>query len=171
MARWLGSGRWSPMLPVLFAVIRGTNAQTVSEVRIGGLFQHRAAKVGRFAAFVMAVQEINNSSELLPHTTLKFAVKDSACDKGSALVGAHELTRSSFSGLGADAVIGATCSSASMATAEYLTHYQVPQVSPSSTSSALSDGAAYPYFARTPPTDGWQSFALAVCRCAAGTPE
>ena len=159
------------MLPVLFAVIRGTNAQTVSEVRIGSLFQHRAAKVGRFAAFVMAVQEINNSSELLPHTTLKFAVKDSACDKGSALVGAHELTRSAFSGLGADAVIGATCSGASMAAAGYLTQYQVPQVSPSSTSSALSDGAAYPYFARTPPTDYWQSFALAVRQCAARTPE
>ena len=159
------------MLPVLFAVIRGTNAQTVSEVRIGSLFQHRAAKVGRFAAFVMAVQEINNSSELLPHTTLKFAVKDSACDKGSGLIGAHELTRSSFSGLGADAVIGATCSDASMAAAGYLTQYQVPQVSPSSTSSALSDGAAYPYFARTPPTDYWQSFALAVRQCAARTPE
>ena len=66
-----------------------------------------------------------------------------------------------FAGLGADAIIGATCSDGSMAAADYLTIYHVPQLSPSSTSSALSDGIAYPYFARTPPSDAFQSFALA----------
>ena len=50
----------------------GATAQSVvSEVRLGGLFQHTAAKVGRFVAFVMAVHEINNSSALLPHTSLR----------------------------------------------------------------------------------------------------
>ncbi len=48
-----------------------------------------------------------------------------------------------------------------MSAAEYLTKYQIPQLSPSSTGSALSDGAAYPFFARTPPSDAWQNFALA----------
>ena len=48
-----------------------------------------------------------------------------------------------------------------MAAAHYLTHHQIPQLSPSSTSSALSDGVAYPFFARTPPSDARQSFALA----------
>ena len=47
-----------------------------------------------------------------------------------------------------------------MAAADYLTNYQVPQLSPSSTSSALSDSVAYPYFARTPPSDALQSIAL-----------
>ena len=68
--------------------------------------------------------------------------------------------QNSFSGLGADAVFGAACSGASMAAADYLTHYQIPQLSPSSTSSALSDRVTYPFFARTPPSDAWQSFAL-----------
>ena len=68
--------------------------------------------------------------------------------------------QTAFAGLGADAIIGATCSGASQATADYLKNYQVPQLSPSSTSSALSDGIAYPYFARTPPSDALQSIAL-----------
>ena len=76
-------------------------------------------------------------------------------------MGAHELTKTSFSGLGANAVIGAACSGASIAAADYLTYYHIPLLSPSSTSAELSDSAAYPYFARTPPSDDWQSLALA----------
>jgi ABC-type branched-subunit amino acid transport system substrate-binding protein len=45
--------------------------------------------------------------------------------------------------------------------ADYLTQLQIPQLSPSSTGYALSDGEAYPFFARTPPSDAWQNFALA----------
>jgi len=48
-----------------------------------------------------------------------------------------------------------------MAAADYLTYYEIPQLSPSSTSSALSDRVTYPFFARTPPSDALQSFALA----------
>ena len=82
-------------------------------VRLGGLFQHSTAKVGRFMAFVMAVQEINNSTDLLPQHVLRFAVQDSACDAGTALVGAHHLAQTAFSGLGTDAIIGAACSGGS----------------------------------------------------------
>lgn len=39
--------------------------------------------------------------------------------------------------------------------------FKIPQLSPASTSATLSDSTAYPYFARTPPTDAWQSKALA----------
>ena len=48
-----------------------------------------------------------------------------------------------------------------MAAADFLTLYQIPQLSPASTSSALSDSVTYPFFARTPPSDVFQSFALA----------
>ena len=48
-----------------------------------------------------------------------------------------------------------------MTSADYLQVHNIPQLSPSSTSAALSDSAAYPYFARMPPSDVWQSFALA----------
>ena len=82
-ARWrfLGGGSLAglrtfvPMLLVLLAVTRGANAQTVSEVRIGGLFRlvltSSVNDMGSLAAFVMAVQEINNSPDLLPNVTLR----------------------------------------------------------------------------------------------------
>ena len=43
------------------------------EVRIGGLFplSTSVTKLGRFAAFVMAVEEINNSTTLLPGVKLR----------------------------------------------------------------------------------------------------
>ena len=43
------------------------------EFRIGGLFplSTSVTKLGRFAAFVMAVEEINNSTELLPGVKLR----------------------------------------------------------------------------------------------------
>ena len=58
----------------------------------------------------------------------RFAVKDTACTPGLALIGAHELAQTSFSGLGVDAVIGASCSSASMTSADYLEVHNIPQL-------------------------------------------
>jgi len=45
-----------------------------SEVRIGGLFPLSTSitKLGRYAAFVMALDEINNSTELLPGVKLRW---------------------------------------------------------------------------------------------------
>lgn len=72
-ASQLNSKRSSPLRLVMLFVLciaQGATAQT-AEVRLGGLFQHKTVKVGRFAAFVMAVQEINNSTELLPYNELR----------------------------------------------------------------------------------------------------
>jgi hypothetical protein len=49
---------------------------TITEVRLGGLFQHDKSNAvndnaGRLLAFVMAVQEINNSPDLLPYTKIR----------------------------------------------------------------------------------------------------
>ena len=72
MVQRLGLGRsfgcaWTAL--VALCIAQAATAQP-AEVRLGGLFQHKAVKVGRFAAFVMAVLEINNSTELLPHHNL-----------------------------------------------------------------------------------------------------
>ena len=71
VAHWLASGRLSRMLLVLLVLAPGADAQAVSEVRIGGLFPLDMDHVGVLAAFVMAVQEINNSTELLPDVKLR----------------------------------------------------------------------------------------------------
>jgi hypothetical protein len=71
VAHWLASGRLSRMLLVLLVLAPGADAQAVSEVRIGGLFPLDMDHVGVLAAFVMAVQEINNSTELLPDIQLR----------------------------------------------------------------------------------------------------
>ena len=58
------------LMLLVLCIAQGATAQTAG-VRLGGLFQHTTIKFGRFAAFVMAVQEINNSTELLPYTELR----------------------------------------------------------------------------------------------------
>ena len=60
----------------------------------------------------------------------RFAVKDSHCNRGYAYMGAQELVQTSFSGLGANAVIGAFCSSASMGASDFLKLYKTPLLSP-----------------------------------------
>ena len=55
-------GSFGGVRTALLVLIMGVSA----EVRLGGLFQHTATKVGRFVAFLMAVEEINNSTDLLP---------------------------------------------------------------------------------------------------------
>ena len=156
-----------PALRLLLAAAAAAPAAAAT-VRIGGLYpQRRTSGVPytmssrRMAAFVMAIEEINNRSDLLPHTNLSFAVKDSKCSQGYALVGAHELISEAFGGAGVSALVGAACSSASASAASYANLYSVPQISPSSTSATLSDSVMYPYFARVAPSDALQSFALA----------
>ena len=60
-------GTFGGVRTALLVLIMGVSA----EVRLGGLFQHTATKVGRFVAFLMAVEEINNSTDLLPGNALR----------------------------------------------------------------------------------------------------
>eukprot|EP00966_Prymnesium_polylepis_P151736 3505430-Prymnesium_polylepis.1 len=101
-----------------------------------------------------AFRDINNKSDgvaddLLPTTQLHIAYRDSKCDSAVSLKSAVELTSQVFDGQGVSAIIGAGCSQASITAAQVAQGSNVPLVSPSSTSSALSDGRAYPYFLRT----------------------
>ena len=119
-----------------------------AELRLG-MMQAQEDFPGAWAAAVMAVQEINSRTDLLPNTTVRFAVWDSACETSRAVFGAQHLAEVAFDGLGAHAIVGATCSGASKAAAGYLTHagHRIPLLLPSATSLELSDGQAHPYFA------------------------
>ena len=148
------------MLPLVFSALAASPPPRMPNFRLGGLFAtHR---VGALMAAVMAVQEINNSTEFLPLHTIRFAVQDSACEAIQTLLVANHLVQTSFAGLGAAAIVGATCSDAAKAAALYLSSsgYSIPQLSASSTSAVLSDSNAFAYFSRTAPSDAWQSSAL-----------
>lgn len=52
-----------------------------------------------------------------------------------------------------------------------LTPLQIPQISPSATSTELSDETSFPYFFRTAPPDGQQAAAMAAIMKAYGNAE
>ena len=103
-----------------------------------------------------ALREINNKTdgvedELLPNTKLVFAYRDSKCDRSVGLQSALSLTQRSFHGEGVRAIIGCGCSGASLQASLVGGGAEVPVISPSSTSPALSEDN--PYFLRTIPSD------------------
>eukprot|EP00966_Prymnesium_polylepis_P062911 1460061-Prymnesium_polylepis.1 len=113
----------------------------------------------------MAIDEINNSSELLPGWVLSLAVRDSRRDYTAAFFGALELTTSEHSSCNATtqpvlAIIGAASSSSTAAAVRVASLSEVPLVSYSSTSPTLSRGLEYPFFARTVPADDYAGRAL-----------
>ncbi|KAL1503142.1 hypothetical protein AB1Y20_011204 [Prymnesium parvum] len=159
---------------LLFTLASGNCA--VPEVRIGALFPifkgrwDNYAKdisgVRRFATFLLAIKEINNKTDgiaddLLPNTQIKFTWRDSKRADWAAVIGAFELTRDAFGGQGVHAIVGAASSGPSSTAALISGQAQVPQISYSSTSALLSDGKAYSYFLRTPPSDAFQGELLA----------
>lgn len=140
-------------------------------VRIGGLFPmvQTSGKLDqsgmlRLGAFLLAIDEINNSTDLLPNTHLDFVLRDSRRDNLAALVGALEVVGSCSSGAAVDegivAAVGAASSGPSESAAAAFARARVPQISYSSTSPALSDGEAHPFFLRTPPSDAFQAEAM-----------
>eukprot|EP00966_Prymnesium_polylepis_P177710 4115335-Prymnesium_polylepis.2 len=143
------------------------------EIRLGILlpmFGTKAAGYSPMASWsprvgaYQAVREINSKADgiadnLLPNQQLLIAYRDDKCDATEGLAGALSLTRDAFA-QGVDAIVGAGCSSASLHAAQVAAIEQIPIVSPSSFSPALSDGRAYPFFLRVGPSDAYVATAL-----------
>ena len=114
------------------------------------------AGIIRFTAFLLALEEINNSTTLLPHTTLRYIYRDSRRDELSALKAALDFegwvqgacqSAAALSeraldadaapdrskGTGVHAVIGAASSGPTMAAQEVLRYAHIPQISYSAT--------------------------------------
>jgi hypothetical protein len=147
-------------------------------VRLGGLFSLvRSTANGeaiidrsgirRLHAFLMAIDEINGRTDILPRTNLSFAIKNTRGDIFSALLATLEMigTCAKYQGdsqhQNTIAIVGADSSAATQSVAQALSRIRIPQISYASTSAALSSGRDFPYLLRTPPSDTFQAVALA----------
>ncbi|KAK2847359.1 hypothetical protein Q5P01_010358 [Channa striata] len=123
-------------------------------------------------AMIFVIEEINNSTELLPGISLGYKMYDScgsiarsvrvalALANGNEVVSAQSespCTRPTY----VQAIIGETSSSPSMAIASVIGPFYIPVISHYATCACLSDKTKYPSFLRTIPSDYYQSRALA----------
>ncbi|KAI5611327.1 extracellular calcium-sensing receptor-like [Silurus asotus] len=119
---------------------------------------------------MFALEEINNSSSLLPGVSLGFKIFDTCNSAALGVKGAMALlngNENSISDQGCtkpaqvQAIIGETFSSVSMAIAKSIGPFSIPLISYYSTCECLSDKRIYPSFLRTIPSDYYQTLALA----------
>ncbi|KAM9733387.1 extracellular calcium-sensing receptor-like [Menidia menidia] len=122
-------------------------------------------------AMIFAIEEINNSTELLPGIRLGYQIHDSC---GSVPVAVHVAFRflngqdptfqpgesCSTSGM-VMGVVGESGSTQSISMSRIMGPFNVPQVSHFATCACLSDKQQYPTFFRTVPSDQFQAVALA----------
>uniref|UniRef100_A0A8C1WG57 G-protein coupled receptors family 3 profile domain-containing protein n=1 Tax=Cyprinus carpio TaxID=7962 RepID=A0A8C1WG57_CYPCA len=126
----------------------------------------------RFArALQFAIQEINNSSDLLPGIKLGYHIYDSCGSVPMAIKVALQLangldlifndTDSCAKSAAVPALVGESGSTPSISTSRLFGPFGIPQVSHYATCACLSDKRQYPTFFRTIPSDHHQAAALA----------
>ncbi|XP_070825779.1 extracellular calcium-sensing receptor-like [Chaetodon trifascialis] len=123
-------------------------------------------------AMLFAIEEINNSTDLLPGISLGYKIYD-ACGSISrgvrvalALANGNEVVSSPYEAPCArpaqvQAIMGVTSSSPCMAVSTVIGPFHIPLISHSATCACLSDKTKHPSFLRTIPSDYYQSRALA----------
>ncbi|KAF4101536.1 hypothetical protein G5714_017968 [Onychostoma macrolepis] len=122
-------------------------------------------------AFEFAIEEINNSSDLLPGVTLGYHIYDSCASVPMAVKVAFQLangldlifndTDSCAKSAAVTAVVAESGSTPSISISRLLGPFGIPQVSHYATCACLSDKRQYPTFFRTIPSDHHQAAALA----------
>ncbi|KAI9538766.1 hypothetical protein NQZ68_012419 [Dissostichus eleginoides] len=122
-------------------------------------------------AMVFAIEQINNSTELLPGIKLGYEIYDSCASVSVAVHVAFQLSgrldpvfntgdKCSQSGM-VMAVVGESGSTPSISMSRVIGPFNIPQVSHFATCACLSDKQQYPSFFRTIPSDQFQADALA----------
>jgi ABC-type branched-subunit amino acid transport system substrate-binding protein len=104
------------------------------------------------AAAYIAIDHLNDKQD---DYTFQVYFYDTGCDGATAAAAAQDIVDS-----GINLVVGALCSFASMNANDVLDIYDIPQISPTSTSPELSNATAYPDFFRVVPSDALQGQAL-----------
>ncbi|XP_056905967.1 extracellular calcium-sensing receptor-like isoform X2 [Takifugu flavidus] len=122
-------------------------------------------------AMLFAIDEINNSSDLLPGITLGCKIYDSCGSiargvrASLALINSQEttfkLSDKCTKPAQVQAIMGESSSSPCMAIATVMGPFHIPLISHFATCDCLSDKNKYPSFLRTIPSDHYQSRALA----------
>nr|XP_046245282.1 extracellular calcium-sensing receptor-like [Scatophagus argus] len=146
------------------------NYTTMPEpLRCPGSIEARELRFSR--AMIFAIEEINNSSELLPGIKLGYQIHDSCDAVPLALQEAFELlngldpvfyTGDACSQLGAvKAIVGESSSTPSISMSRIMGAFDIPLVSHFATCACLSDKQQFPTFFRTIPSDQFQADALA----------
>ncbi|XP_015225734.1 PREDICTED: extracellular calcium-sensing receptor-like [Cyprinodon variegatus] len=122
-------------------------------------------------AMLFAIEEINNSSDLLPGVSLGYKIYDTcgsiarsvkvtlALVNGNKMVASPSKACTSPSNV--QAIIGETSSSPCTAIATVMGPFHIPLISHFATCACLSNKIKYPSFLRTIPSDYYQSRALA----------
>ncbi|XP_051727341.1 extracellular calcium-sensing receptor-like [Ctenopharyngodon idella] len=119
---------------------------------------------------IFAIEEINNSTQLLPGVSLGYKIYDScgsiahAVLSGMALMNGYEETLSDtscFRPPAVHAIIGESTSSPTIGLASVAGPFSLPVISHFATCACLSNRKKYPTFFRTIPSDYYQSRALA----------
>ncbi|XP_017564470.1 extracellular calcium-sensing receptor-like [Pygocentrus nattereri] len=121
-------------------------------------------------SLIYAIEEINNSSSLLPGVSLGYKIYDTCSSTAMgvrmamALINGNEdsiLNEPCTKPAQVQGIIGETYSSVSMAIAMSIGPFSIPVISHYATCECLSDKRKYPSFLRTVPSDYYQSRALA----------
>ncbi|XP_070399931.1 extracellular calcium-sensing receptor-like [Nothobranchius furzeri] len=120
---------------------------------------------------IFAINEINNSTELLPGIKLGYQIYDSCASVPVAVHSAFQLLNGWDSAIDKDsscsqsggvvAVVGDSGSTPSISMSRIIGSFNIPLVSYFATCACLSDKQQYPTFFRTIPSDQFQADALA----------
>ncbi|XP_070825795.1 extracellular calcium-sensing receptor-like [Chaetodon trifascialis] len=137
--------------------------------RCRGSIDSRELRFSR--AMIFAIEEINNSTELLPGIKLGYQIHDSCASVPVVAHAAFQLSNGldpvfdtgdncSQSGM-VIAIVGESGSTPSISMSHIIGPFNIPQVSHFATCACLSDKKQYPSFFRTIPSDQFQADALA----------
>ena len=151
------------------------NNQTVI---LGGLFAIRKNENNECArvltrvfqipeAMALAIDRINNDTNILPGVTLAYEIRDTcilpnyALEQSLNLITAREPLEGGTS-VSVSGVVGTSSSSVSIPVASLLRLFMLPQISFAATTEVLSDKTRFDYFFRTITPDSFQARAIAA---------